>query len=474
MDDGTLDEVVAEFLIESYERLDQLDQDLVALEERPSKEVIGSVFRALHSVKGMCGFLEFGHLETVAHAAETLLVALRGDRVEATEEVITALLHAVDAIRQMLLLVDSTGSDGDDTYEALTDRLARLADAERNVAPRPKLGEILVARTSVTHADIEVAVSEQALGDARPLGEILISRGVVTAEEIEAALSAQAAHRGVGQQHATTRVDVTVLDDLVALVAELADVHDDVQTAVERGVVPDHNVIERLGQISQSLQVGVTTARMQPIGIAWRRFPRMVRDLAHARDKLVRLEVVGDDVTVDRTVVEAIKDPLTHLVRNAVDHGVEQRAHRTEIGKPVEAVLVLRAIRQSGSVVVELIDDGSGIDLHRVRDRAVEHQLIEPEAAAALDEAGLVDLIFLPGLSTAGQVTNVSGRGIGMDVVRTNVERIGGTIEVDTGPGRGTTMRLTLPCGPVSTGGSSEGERRDGRRARPSPRPGVN
>lgn len=447
MDDGSLDEVVAEFLIEGHERIDQLDQDLLALEAMPTPEVIGSIFRSLHSIKGTCGFLGFERLERVTHVAEGLIVALRDEEVEVTEDVAAALLQTVDAARQMLLLIESTGTDGEDDYRSLIDLLNRLRDPEQE-APRPRLGEILVARTSVTNDDIERAVADQKAGDARPMGEILIGFGVVTAEEIEAALSAQASHTSGGRERATIRVDVEVLDGLVDLVADLGLVRDLLTNGRGDPFAADPAALRRLDRITAELADAVMVARMQPVGTAWRRAQRVVRDVAKACGKQVELEAMGSGVLVDRTVLEGIKDPLTHMIRNAVDHGIETPDERVRVGKPPVGRVVVSARRDESGVVIEVSDDGRGIDVDLIMSVAVKRGLVSKQVAATMSMADRLALVFTPGLSTAGAVTKMSGRGVGMDVVKTNIEAIGGTLTIASQRGSGTTLELSLPSGP--------------------------
>ena len=443
MDDDMIDEVVGEFLVESHEALDQLDQDLVALEDDPSPEILASIFRTMHTIKGTCGFLGFGRLEAVTHAAENLLSPLREGELPVSPPITTALLSSVDAVRAMLVAIEQTGSDGESTYPELIAELERLQDPAASAPPR--VGDLLIERAGVRPEDVELAISEQALGDARPLGEILVDHGVVGADEVAAALSTQAEHKA-SVADSTIRVDVRLLDDLMNLVGELVLARNQI---VQLSIAADDESLtlpaQRLNLITTELQEGVMRTRMQPIGNVWNKFPRVVRDLAHACGKQVQVEMDGADTELDKTIVEAIKDPLTHLVRNSVDHGIEVPDARLAAGKPADGRLSLRAFHEGGQVIIEIADDGAGIDVAKVGAKAVERGLVTPEALAAMSQRELVNLVFLPGFSTAETVTNVSGRGVGMDVVKTNIERIGGTLDVTTEAGVGSTFRIKIP-----------------------------
>jgi two-component system chemotaxis sensor kinase CheA len=419
--EGDSDEVVAEFLVESRENLDQLDRDLVALEESPSsRELLSSIFRTVHTIKGSCGFLGFGKLESVAHHGESLLSRLRDGALPFDEHVASALLALGDALREMLACIEKRGNEGDGDYEPLIETLTALE--ERG----PGLAALEVPPPAAPPA--AAALSQPTAPAAPPVAPPPDPPAPGTVVE------------------STIRVDVGLLDRLMNLVGELVLSRNHIlQLAGSRPGATLAAATQRLDLITTELQVGVMRTRMQPIGSLWGKLPRVVRDLAVACGKRVRLETDGDDTELDKTVLEAIKDPLIHLVRNAVDHGIERPDVRTAAGKPPEGVLRLRAHHEAGQVNIEIADDGGGIRPDLVRERAVERGLLTPEQAAATDDAEAVGLIFLPGFSTATQVTNVSGRGVGMDVVRTNIERIGGTVDVQSRPGAGSVMRIRIP-----------------------------
>lgn len=452
-----MDEVIAEFVVESYENLDQLDRDLMALEDDPDdKAVLASVFRTIHTVKGTCGFLGYGKLEAIAHVGENLLSKLRDGALRLTPEMADALLALSDAVRAILGEIERTGAEGDAAYGPLTATLARLNDAEAGpaavqvptAAPADeitRLGEILVAEHVAEPEQITDAVARQILGDDRKLGQILVEESGVPAAPVAAALERQTESRG-SVADSTVRVDVRLLDNLMTLVGELVLARNQVVQLVSEEENPTLLATsQRLSLITTELQESAMKTRMQPIGNIWSKFPRVVRDLAGVCNKAVRVEMEGEDTELDKTIIESIKDPLTHLVRNSVDHGIEPREVRTSMGKPAEGRLLLRAFHEGGQVNIEISDDGAGLNAEKIRAKAIERGILTAEEGARMGERDLCQLIFQPGFSTAEAVTNVSGRGVGMDVVRTNIEKIGGSVDVSTAPGEGTTFRIKIP-----------------------------
>jgi two-component system, chemotaxis family, sensor kinase CheA len=405
---GELDEIIEEFLIESHEGLDQLDQDLVALEERPNdKELLARIFRCAHTIKGTSGFIGLSKLEALTHAGETLLSKLRDGAFGIDPEITSLLLEMVDAIRTMLQAVRANGTDGETEYPDLIERLKLRAQGSVRAA---------VHAPVIAAAPADLAPSKDDHGDSR-------------AANLE-----------------SVRVDVELLDSLMDLAGELVLTRNQIMQL--QGTLGESALTassQRLNLVTIGLQEGIMRMRMQPIDHVLSKFPRMVRDVARSCNKLVRLEMDGKDTELDKTLIEAVKDPLTHLLRNAIDHGIEAPEQRTASGKPPEGRILVRAAHRSGQVHIEIIDDGAGIDVSRVRQKAIDKGMLSAERAESMSESELVGLIFLPGFSTADAVTNVSGRGVGMDVVKTNVERIGGAIEIETRPGRGTTFRIKVP-----------------------------
>jgi two-component system, chemotaxis family, sensor kinase CheA len=453
MENG-MDELVGEFLAESFESLDQLDRDLVALEQEPRDlEVLESIFRTVHTIKGTCGFLGFSQLESITHGGENLLSLLRDGVATVDADIATALLAMTDAVRQILREIENTQAEGDGDYtqlvttlEGLEARAKRGDAAEPGPEPRKLIGEILVDAGDVTEVDVAVGLINQEHGDDRKLGEILVATGVVEPDQVADALVEQHQEKS-SVAETTLRVDVGLLDQVMTLVGELVLTRNQIlQYASTQYVDPAFaNTTQRLNVITTELQAGVMKTRMQPIGSVWSKFPRVVRDLATQFGKRVRIEMEGEPTELDKTIIDAIRDPLTHIVRNSVDHGIETPEQRVNAGKPEEGVLLLRAFHEGGQVNIEIVDDGAGIDVERVKAKAAERGLVSAEQAARMNDREAVNLVFLPGLSTAEKVSNVSGRGVGMDVVRTNIEKIGGTLDLQTRYGHGTRITMKIP-----------------------------
>ncbi len=455
-------DIVQDFLVESYENLDRLDRELVGLEKNPhDREALASVFRTIHTIKGTCGFLGFTKLEKVAHVGENLLTRLRDGQLTLNPELTTALLGMVDAVRQMLNQIEVSGQEGERDDSVLISTLTRLqrvpeppAKNEAAVlkipvepAVAPPIGDILMERTGVTQAEIQLAADMQKKGDPRHMGEILVEQGAVRPADVVDALNIQqAARTQAALSDSTIRVDVGLLDKVMNLVGELVLARNQVLQFASRmkdtGFVA---VSQRLNLITTELQEGVMKTRMQPIGNIWGQFPRTVRDVALGCGKEVGIEMEGKETELDKTIIEAIKDPLTHLVRNSVDHGIELPDDRVKAGKARGGRLILRAFHEGGQVNIEISDDGAGLNADRIRKKALERGVITADQAAHMAEHEIFNLIFLPGFSTAEKVTNVSGRGVGMDVVKTNVEKIGGTVDVQSTRGQGTTVRVKIP-----------------------------
>jgi two-component system chemotaxis sensor kinase CheA len=469
------DDIVREFLVESGENLDLLDRELINLEKDPgNRGTLASIFRTIHTIKGTCGFLGFTKLESVAHVGENLLSKLRDGELALNPEMTTALLAMVDAIRQMLASVEAIGNEGERNDQELIQTLTRLlqgnsgtAKTEEPAAPsqaapvevaheEPPAVAVPAPPVSVPPAAIEnVALPASTPASASSLASQSASRIEAKSEHADHAVdhgpapasesAAQSQARTVASE-SSIRVDVTLLDKLMNLVGELVLARNQIlqfsNATEDAGLLAPS---QRLNLITTELQEGVMKTRMQPIGNIWSKFPRTVRDVATMCGKQVRIEMEGKETELDKTIVEAIKDPLTHIVRNSVDHGIEKPEKRVAVGKPAEGRLLLRAYHEGGQVIIEISDDGGGLDAEKIRRKAVEKGLITPEQAARMGEREGVNLIFLPGFSTAEKVTNVSGRGVGMDVVKTNIEKIGGTVDVQSKAGTGTTVRMKIP-----------------------------
>ncbi|MFO0682501.1 MAG: chemotaxis protein CheA [Sandaracinus sp.] len=471
------EDIVKEFLVESHENLDQLDQLLVELEENPtSRERLANIFRTIHTIKGTSGFLAFGKLEKIAHVGENLLSKLRDGELVLDAARTDALLAMVDAIRRLLRSIEATGAENDEDPSDLVAYItsvteggpAKPAPAPAPVAAAPASPEVAAPsrpslvvsnggasgrpRASVAPAakprSVAPAVKRASLAPATrspSLAPVAATAAAALKRVPEEVHEPEGAH-GPRAAESSIRVDVQLLDRLMNLVGELVLARNQV-LQVTSGVDDSAFLAtsQRLNLVTTELQEGIMKTRMQPIGSIWGKYPRVVRDLSVVCGKQIRLEMEGAETDLDRSILEAIKDPLTHVVRNSADHGIETPEVRVARGKPAQGVLRLRAFHEGGKVNIEVSDDGGGIDSERVREKALMRGLITPERAAAMTERELQQLIFLPGFSTAEKVSNVSGRGVGMDVVRTNVERIGGTIDLQSRRGAGTTLRIKIP-----------------------------
>ncbi len=444
-----MDDLAKEFLMESNENLDQLDRDFVVLEKDPSnRNLLSSIFRVIHTIKGTCGFLNFGKLEKLTHAGESLLSKLRDGVLKLTPEMTSALLSMVDAVRKMLSSIEATGNDGEESYPEIIEKLTALQNPQslptQTTEPEPALSTAPLNPSEEVspsiHSEEGAVLQNQSPQGLPPKVEIYSAQTLPPQEaKTDDAKASSVSDTAI-------RVDVSLLDKLMNLVGELVLARNQIlQFISTQSDTTLINASQRLNLITSELQEGIMKTRMQPIGNVWSKFPRVVRDLALSCGKQVRLEMVGKETELDKSLIEAIKDPLTHIVRNSVDHGIESAEKRREAGKPEEGVLCLKAFHEGGQVNIEISDDGGGIHPNKIREKAISKGLISPEQAERMSEREVLNMIFLPGFSTAEKVTNVSGRGVGMDVVRTNIERINGTIDIQSKPGEGTTLKIKIP-----------------------------
>ncbi|MBI1356329.1 MAG: histidine kinase [Acidobacteria bacterium] len=449
-------EIVTEFLIESAENLNQLDQDFVELEQSPDdRELLSSIFRTIHTIKGTCGFLGFHTLEAVTHRAENLLSQLREGERRLTPELTTLLLETVDVVKGILGSIEKTGGEGDDQYSALRERLEAVADAPDGLDAAEAEDDLDEAVEEADDVEAEADSIATAEDDSSSEDDSVVELTPAAARKpAPQAASAAQEHDEERSAHphrlhaadANIRVDVDLLDSLMNLVGELVLARNQIlqytDTQEDAGFT---GASQRLNLITTELQANVMKTRMQPIRIVWSKFPRVVRDLGQSFGKQIELAMEGADTELDKTIIEAIKDPLTHIVRNSCDHGIESPEVRVAAGKPPRGRLLLRAYHEGGQVNIEISDDGGGIDTQRLKQKALQKGLIQPEQAERMNERELLELIFLPGFSTAAKITNVSGRGVGMDVVRTNIEKIGGSIDLHSRLGEGATIKIKIP-----------------------------
>jgi two-component system, chemotaxis family, sensor kinase CheA len=406
-----MDDLIAEFLTETNESIAEADVALVKLERTPDDAAtLGLIFRLVHTIKGTCGFLGLPRLERVAHAAENVLGKLRDRELSATPAVISAVLASLDRIKLILTGLGATGAEpaGDDAAcIAVLDRVAN--------------GEAVVAMAE-GDASAEAPAAEP--------------------EVAEAPHAAEAAAQG-GQ---TIRVTVDVLEELMTLVGELVLTRNQLlQISRAEGTNAFTAPLQRLSHITTDLQEGVMKTRMQPIGNAWNKLPRLVRDLALETGKKIILDMHGQDTELDRQVLELMRDPLTHMVRNSADHGLETPEERRAAGKPESGRIRLNAYHEGGHILIEVADDGRGLPVDKIRAKVISKSLATEAELAAMSEAQIRAFIFRAGFSTAAAVTAISGRGVGMDVVRNNIERIGGTVELASTEGLGTCFTIKIP-----------------------------
>ena len=425
-------EFIAEFLVESVENLDQLDRDLLALEERPDDpDRVASIFRAVHTIKGNSGFFGFSKLGALTHSGEHLLGRLRDGKLSLDGRVTGSLYSMVDAVRSILRSIEETGAEGDHDFRELSRTLATVATAEAATA-RDAAASASSAMPASTPTPKPQSAGEPAPTPPAPT------------PPAPAAPAPAASAPAAAVTESTIRVDVGLLASILDLVGELVLARNQLRS-IDTPDPAIQAVSQRINAVTTALQETAVKTRMQPIDHVFSKFPRTVRDLAVACGKEVQFQIDGADTELDRTLVESIRDPLTHLIRNAVDHGIEPPDVRAAAGKPRAGRLRLRAFQESGQVVIEVADDGAGIAVEAVRAKAVARGLVSADQAATLPEDRVLQFIFEPGFSTAAQVTSVSGRGVGMDVVRTNIEAISGTVDIQSVAGRGTTVRVRVP-----------------------------
>jgi len=402
-------EFIGEFLVESTENLDQLDRDLLALEQSPDDaERLASIFRTVHTIKGNSGFFGFNKLGALTHNGEHLLGQLRDGTLRLDDRITGSLYSMVDAVRSILRSIEATGSEGEIDLRTVTSQLAAAATAE------PQREEAAAG---------PAPQAEPAPAEAAAPGPL---RAAASAVE------------------SSIRVDVDLLGSIHDLVGELVLARNQLRTIPGEDPLIQ-GVTQRINSVTNALQEVAVKTRMQPIEHLFSKFPRVVRDLAVACGKEVQFVVEGTETDLDRSLVDSIRDPLTHLIRNAIDHGIERPELREAAGKPRAGRVALRAFNENGQVTIEVADDGAGMSVPAVRDKAIARGLVSAAAAAMMADERLLQFIFQPGFSTAAKVTSISGRGVGMDVVKHSIEAIGGAVDVHSRAGAGTTIRVRVP-----------------------------
>jgi len=477
-----MDDLLTEFLTETAENLAALDVELVKFERDPSDAaILGSIFRMMHTIKGTCGFLGLQRLESVAHAGENVLGKFRDGALEATPAAVTLILSCIDRIRQLLAGIAETGSEPEMDNAGLIADLNALAQgkapaaapvqplAESESTDGPVISEAGFPVAADLLCEVEAALSSgvQAATPEKILAELEAERAhekqpvlvpaptpapVATAPApkpaapIEAKPAGQAAPADAAFANASIRVTVDVLEKLMTLVSELVLTRNQLLQMVRGQDDSEFKVpLQRLSHITSDLQDGVMKTRMQPIGNAWSKLPRIVRDLAVETGKKIDLQMLGAETELDRQVLELIKDPLTHMVRNSADHGLERPEDRRAAGKDEIGTITLKAYHEGGHIIILVADNGRGLNVERIRAKAISNGLATEAEIEQMSERQILQFIFRAGFSTAEKVTSVSGRGVGMDVVRTNIEKIGGTIELQSAAGKGTSFMIKIP-----------------------------
>ncbi|MEQ1783748.1 MAG: chemotaxis protein CheW [Hyphomonadaceae bacterium] len=462
-----MDDLLSEFLTETAESLDVVDVELVRFENNPSdKATLNNIFRLVHTIKGTCGFIGLPRLESIAHAGETLLGKFRDGALPVTPASVTLVLASIDRIKVILahLAAEQVEPPGDD--RDLIAQLEHVSQGGAIASSAPAPAPIIVAAPVVVEAAAEAEAPEgEGRWDAdqgrflRP-GEVSLAEleaafmntegpEVQAVKPVPAVMSPAVEHddekKGAIAAN-TIRVNVDVLESLMTMVSELVLTRNQLMQILRNSADSEFKgPLQRLSGVTGELQEAVMKTRMQPIGSAWKKLPRIVRDASQDLGKKIDLQMEGENTELDRQVLELIKDPLTHMIRNSCDHGVETTEKRLAAGKSETGVIKLRAYHEGGHIIIEVSDDGAGLNTDRIRQKAVEKGVIDSMEAMAMTDAQIHRLVFAPGFSTAAKVTNMSGRGVGMDVVKTNVEQIGGTIDLRSTFGEGSTFIIKIP-----------------------------
>jgi two-component system chemotaxis sensor kinase CheA len=457
-----MDDLLREFLTETNESLDTVDVELVRFEQEPNNaKILDNIFRLVHTIKGTCGFLGLPRLEALAHAAETLMGKFR-DGMPVTGDAVTVILSTIDRLKEVLGGLEQNEAEPEGSDADLIGELERMAIAA-TVTPPPKegpkpataaAGGTLVAQTlerplrpgEVSLDELERAFRETAIEVTPPKAEAAKAEAKPKPAKTERKLAGEDEEKIDKVANQSIRVNVDTLENLMTMVSELVLTRNQLLEIVRRHEESEFKVpLQRLSNVTAELQEGVMKTRMQPIGNAWQKLPRIIRDLASELKKDIELEMHGAETELDRQVLDLIKDPLTHMVRNSADHGLETLEQRRAAKKPEKGTIRLSAYHEGGHIIIEIADDGRGLNTARIRQKAFENGLATESELEKMTEAQIHKFIFAAGFSTATEVTSVSGRGVGMDVVRNNIDQIGGTIDVKSVPGEGSSFTIKIP-----------------------------
>ncbi|MHB2165839.1 hybrid sensor histidine kinase/response regulator [Alsobacter sp. R-9] len=453
-----MDEILRDFLTETTDSIEQADRELVRFEREPNNEtVLANVFRIVHTIKGTCGFLGLTRLETLSHAAESLMARFR-DGAPVTSDAVDVILAAMDRIKMILRTLEETAAepDGDDAdliaemdkRLARIDMLAGLVDEALAEAPEAAPTPPPVRQGPPPAADPAPVAAAQPLRAPAPDPVEPSPAGTRSAEprSPRRPSAPPAPATPAVPRTPMIRVSLDTLESLMTMVSELVLTRNQLVEIARRTDNNDFKgPLQRLSSVTAELQERVMKTRMQPISTAWQKLPRLVRDLSAELGKDIELELSGAETELDRQVLELIKDPFTHLIRNAADHGIETPEERRKAGKPGRGIIRISAEHEGGTITIAVADDGRGLDVGRIAAKALERGLASPAEIDRMDDERVARFIFEPGFSTVSSVSHVSGRGVGMDVVRSNIELIGGSVDVRWTPGRGAVFTLKIP-----------------------------
>lgn len=438
-----MDDLISEFITETSESIQLLDSELVKLESDPNNsQILGNIFRLVHTIKGTCGFLGLPRLEAVAHASENVLGKIRDKVIIVSSDAISLVLESLDAIKAIIEHLSNHGEEPAGNNAELIKRLNAFADsngASSAVAAdtATKIAEVHSVLVEALHDEPEPVIID-VIEISHKAKETAIIEGLATEPKEEAS--------GEVKQNQSIRVNIDVLENLMQMVGELVLTRNQLLQIVRTRNDPVFSSpLQHLSHITSELQEGVMKTRMQPISNAWSKFPRLIRDLSHDLGKKIELRMIGAETELDRQLLEMIKDPLTHMVRNSGDHGLENPAERRAVGKSETGTITLSAYHEGGHIIIDIADDGRGLNIERIKQKILSNNLANEAELATLSDRQIMQYIFRAGFSTAEKVTSVSGRGVGMDVVRTNIEKIGGTVELSSTFGKGSKFSIKIP-----------------------------
>ncbi len=442
--------LLRDFIIEALEYIGEIEVNILNLEQNPEdREYINVIFRPFHSIKGVAGFLNLNGIRDLAHNLENLLDRARNGELSVTPPVIDVVLDGADALKSMIVEIKERlegrppAADPLDTA-SIYERIRTIEEGRAEPAKKPvRLGEILKNEGVITERELDLGLQATQAAPGKKLGEALIEEGIATPKQVSQALRRQTEQ---ASDTATIRVDIRKLDDIIDMVGELVITHSMIQQNISRAIQADRSLAQNVAQFSRitsGLQRASTSLRMVPIKQTFQRMSRLIRDLAKGAGKSVSVEMEGEDTEIDRNMVDEIYNPLVHLVRNAVDHGLETPEERLRSGKGEKGLIRLKAYHRGGNILIEIADDGHGLNREKIIRKAEKSGLVS--SGDALTDQEVFRLILLPGLSTAEKVTDVSGRGVGMDVVKQAVEKLRGKIEIESSPGTGTRFITSFP-----------------------------